>query len=99
MKKKLKFASIGVGVAIVAATMVGLGSAPAFAAGYCSSIGRDYQNIVGTCYGSVKVSWTCTSDIFNTLNTRTLNHGSMGLSFTFKACNQGVPTGIGVTSI
>ncbi|GEB44086.1 hypothetical protein DEU35_0821 [Microbacterium sp. AG157] len=93
-----KLSAVAVATAVLAAGLVGFGASPAFAAGGCSSLTRDNQNITGSCHGSVEISWTCSSDLFNTLNKKVMNTGA-GLSFTFKACNQGVPRGIGIRSL
>lgn len=85
--------SLGLGAVVAATAFVGLGAMPASAA-VCSSLTRDGRNITGSCAGNVQFSWTCTSDLFQTVNYRTINFG-LGQSFSFRACDVGSPDRIG----
>lgn len=98
MKKKSKFSAAALATAVLAVSLVGISAAPASAAGSCSSVLQSGQNIVGSCKGTVYISWTCSSSTLPQVYGKRLETGVLGQSFSFKACNQVAPRNINFRS-
>lgn len=76
---------------VMAAGLSITGAAPASAATSCSSLGTDWNRIVGSCTSttsSFTIKWTCWGS--STVKSTTFRVGAPplnGLSFNFKACD------------
>ena len=82
----------GSGLALVLAVGFGLtGSTAASAAGSCTSFGVNSGNMSPRCTGTVTIKWKCSSDLANTVSSKTLKYGSGYSTKTFRACNIGNP--------
>lgn len=76
----------------LAGSMVVFGGSAANAAGSCTSFsvsGSAPSYLVARCQGTVKFTWKCSTDIWGTLQTKTVNYGSSYNTRSHFACNEG----------
>lgn len=76
----------------LAASMTVMGGSAANAAGSCTSFsvsGSAPSHLVARCQGTVKFTWKCSTDIWGTLQTKTVNYGSSYNTRSHFACNEG----------
>ncbi len=95
MKKSKKILGISAGVALALGLLVGGGS-PAYA-GTCSKITHSNGSLTATCVGQTTIKWKCSTDLWNTVNKKTIPFGASGGKVTFKACDAGFPYEISVS--
>lgn len=94
MKFKKKIAGLSACAALAAGLVLGIAS-PA-SAGTCSSVSQSNGTITGNCKGTTTFTWYCSTDLFNTKQTKTVSFPSNTYSTkTFKACNAGFAYGGG----
>lgn len=89
MRKLKRIAAFGAGTALAIGLLVGIGT-PAYA-GTCSRQTVSNGVVTATCSGKTTFKWKCSTDLWNTVNTKTLNFKATGSTLTFRACNEGFP--------
>ncbi|MFE7845523.1 hypothetical protein ACFUTX_10075 [Microbacterium sp. NPDC057407] len=89
---KFKKLSAGGAVVALATSLLLLGTSSASAAGSCSSFsgsGSAPSYLVGRCINTPEFRWKCSTDVWGTLNRKTMQYGSTYSTKSSLACNVG----------